>query len=217
MTNIASFIDHTALKPDTTSAKIDQLCEEALEHKFASVCVNPHFISRVVKNLEGSTVLPCVVTGFPLGANTPEVKIYETEQVLYAGAKEVDTVINISAVIAQDWELIHKEISGMSCACAKSGANLKVILETCLLNRSQIVKACEVAVESGADFVKTSTGFSTAGADLETVALMRGTVGDKAGVKASGGIKTYEDALNMINAGASRIGSSSGVKLLNPS
>ena len=216
MDNIASFIDHTALKPDTTPETIDRLCEEAIEHKFASVCVNPHFIDRVVKNLQGSTVLPCVVTGFPLGANTPEVKIFETQQVLAAGAKEVDTVINISALIAQDWELIHKEISGMSCACAKSGANLKVILETCLLNRSQIIKACEIALESGADFVKTSTGFSTAGADVDTVALMRSAVGDKAGVKASGGIKTYEDALRMIKAGASRIGSSSGVRLLKP-
>jgi deoxyribose-phosphate aldolase len=216
MLNIASYVDHTALKPDTTIETVELLCQEALDNNFASVCVNPHYIQRVSALLSHSDVKSCVVTGFPLGANLSATKIAETKSVLELGAQEVDTVINIAAVIAGEWDFIHNEIYGMSCACLKSGAHLKVILETCLLNRSQIIKACEVAVAAGADFVKTSTGFSNAGADAEIVSLMKQTVGGKARVKASGGIRSYNDAVRMINAGADRLGSSSGVKLLKP-
>ena len=216
MPNIASYIDHTALKPDTSLQTIEKLCEEAIENNFASVCVNPHYIQALVQLLETSSVKACVVSGFPLGANLPDVKLFETEKVLELGAQEVDTVINIAAVIAEDWNLIHNEISALSEACHKSGAILKVILETCLLNRGQIVNACKVAVAAGADFVKTSTGFSALGAQPEIVSLMKETIGNEALVKASGGIRTYHDAVVMIEAGADRIGSSAGVKLLKP-
>jgi len=151
-----------------------------------------------------------------LGATLTEIKAIETEKVLDLGAQEVDMVINIAALYDRNWSLISEEISTISCSCQKSGALLKVILETCLLNRSQIVKACQISVEAGADFVKTSTGFSKDGALAETVGLMKETVGDKAQVKASGGIRTYEDAVKMINAGATRIGTSSGPALLIP-
>lgn len=216
MINLASYIDHTALKPETTLETVHKLCDEALEYGFASVCINPSFVEAVSQKLSGNQVKVCTVVGFPLGATTSAVKLFETDRVLSLGAQEVDMVINVGAVYDMDWALISKEISTISCSCIKSGALLKVILETCLLNRSQIVKACEVAVESGADFVKTSTGFSKSGADLESVALMKNTVGDRAQVKASGGIRTYEDAIAMINAGATRIGTSSGPTLLKP-
>ena len=213
---IAPFIDHTALKPQTTFKDVEKLCSEALEWGFASVCINPVFVKHTVKLLEGSKVLPCTVTGFPLGASAAQVKIYETEKALNDGAREIDTVINVGAAIEGDWKNIHKEISEIAAACKKSDAILKVILETCLLNRSQITEACKAVVDAGADFVKTSTGFSHSGAEVEIVSLMRQTVGESIGVKASGGIRTYEDALKMIDAGANRLGSSSGVKLLKP-
>ena len=216
MPDIAPYIDHTALKPETDLKTVHRLCDEALEYNFASVCINPHFVKPVAGRLTGSSVKVCTVVGFPLGATLPAVKLYETERVLELGAQEVDMVINVGAVYDMDWALISKEISSISCSCKKSGALLKVILETCLLNRRHIIKACEIAVDAGADFVKTSTGFSKAGADVETVALMKKTVGNKAQVKASGGIRTYEDALSMINAGADRIGTSSGPLLLKP-
>ena len=214
--NIAPYVDHTALKPDTSAEDVERLCQEAVEHGFASVCINPVFVKQTSELLAGSAVVPCTVTGFPLGASETSVKIFETEKALEAGAREIDTVINISAAIAGDWKFIHKEISGISCSCRKSGALLKVILETCLLNRSQIIRVCQTVVEAGADFVKTSTGFSKAGADPETVALMRETVGNETGVKASGGIRSFDDAVRMIEAGASRLGSSSGIRLLKP-
>ena len=214
MLNIASYIDHTALKADTTLSTVETLCQEAVEHQFASVCVNSHFTSSVVSLLKNTPVKACIVTGFPLGANLPEVKLFETQKVLDLGAQEVDTVMNVAAAIADQWDIIYNEIVPIAESCKKSGAVLKVILETCLLNRSQIVKACEVIVAAGADFVKTSTGFSHAGANLETVTLMKQTVGNSAMVKASGGIKTNDDALKMIEAGADRIGSSSSVRLL---
>ena len=216
MLNISSYIDHTALKTETDFRQVHQLCDEALEHKFAAVCVNPFFVETVAERLRGSSVKTCAVVGFPLGATLSEVKIYETEAVLDLGAQEVDMVINVAALYDVNWSLISKEISALSCSCHKSGALLKVILETCLLNRSQIIKACQVSVEAGADFVKTSTGFSKSGADTDTVSLMKQTVGEKAQVKASGGIRTYEDAVAMINAGAARIGTSSGPALLKP-
>lgn len=217
MLDVSSYIDHTALKTETTLEIVNKLCDEALEHKFASVCINPSFVETVSKRLCGSSVKTCTVVGFPLGATTADVKLYETNKVLDLGAQEVDMVINVGAAYDMNWGLISKEISAISCSCQKSGALLKVIIETCLLNRSQIVKTCEIAVESGADFVKTSTGFSKSGADIESVRLMKETVGDRAEVKASGGIRTYEDALAMIKAGATRIGTSSGPALLKPS
>ena len=217
MIDIAPFIDHTALKPETVESDVLRLCQEAKQYGFASVCINPCFVELVSRELAGSEVKTCTVVGFPLGATTTDVKLFETEKVLALGAEEVDMVINVGAAYDMNWSLISQEISAISCSCRKSGALLKVILETCLLNRSQIVKACEVAVDSGADFVKTSTGFSKSGADIESVTLMKSTVANKAEVKASGGIRTYEDALAMINAGASRIGTSSGPALLKPS
>ena len=178
--DIASYIDHTALKTETDFQTVNKLCDEALYHKFASVCVNPYFVETVAHRLSGSGVKTCSVVGFPLGATFSEIKVAETERVLALGAEEVDMVINVAALYDMNWTLISKEISSISCSCQKSGALLKVILETCLLNRSQIIKACQVAVEAGADFVKTSTGFSKSGADVETVSLMKQTVGDKA-------------------------------------
>ena len=216
MIDLSSYIDHTALKPETTLQTVNKLCDEALKYGFASVCINPSFVKVVSDRLSGSDVKVCTVAGFPLGATTTEVKIYETEKALGLGAQEIDMVINVGAAYDMNWALISKEISSLSCSCKKSGALLKVILETCLLNRGQIKKVCEIAVDSGADFVKTSTGFSTSGADIATVKLMKETVGDRAQVKASGGIRTYEDAVAMINAGATRIGTSSGPGLLKP-
>ncbi|MCM8541250.1 MAG: deoxyribose-phosphate aldolase [Lentisphaeraceae bacterium] len=216
MIDLSSYIDHTALKTETSQETVHKLCDEALKYSFASVCINPSFVKTVSSRLSGSQVKTCTVVGFPLGATTTESKVYETENVLALGAQEIDMVINVGAAYDMNWALISKEISTISCSCIKSGALLKVILETCLLNRSQIIKACQIAVESGADFVKTSTGFSTSGADIESVKLMKETVGDKAQVKASGGIRTYEDAVAMINAGATRIGTSSGPGLLKP-
>ena len=216
MLNIAPFIDHTALKPETGIDTVNKLCSEAIEFGFASVCINPYFVQNTAEKLHGTNVKVCTVVGFPLGASIPEVKYFETEKVLSLGAQEVDMVINVGAVYDMNWSLISEEISTISCSCRKSGALLKVILETCLLNRRQITKVCEIAVDAGAEFVKTSTGFSKAGADVETVALMKEVVGEKAQVKASGGIRTYEDAVSMIDAGATRIGTSSGPLLLKP-
>lgn len=212
--NIASYIDHTALKPETTWDAVDTLCQEAIEFGFASVCINPYFVKHTALRLQGSPVLTCTVTGFPLGVTVPAVKLYETQKVLEDGAQEVDTVMNIAAALAGDWQFVEAELRQIANACKKSNATLKVILETCLLNRSQIVQACKCAVDAGADFVKTSTGFSHSGAVAEVVELMRQTVGQHIGVKASGGIRTHQDALCMIKAGANRIGSSAGIKLL---
>ena len=205
-------IDHTVLKPETQEAAVIKLCEEALEHNFASVCVNPTFIELCAKMLKGSEVKVCTVIGFPLGANTKEVKGFETKDAVSKGADEIDMVINIGALKDKKDEYVYEEIKYIKECC--QGKLLKVIIETCLLTEEEKVRACELSVKAGADFVKTSTGFSTGGATKEDIALMRKTVGPDLGVKASGGVRTYEDMITMVEAGATRIGTSNGVKLM---
>ncbi len=209
---VAGLVDHTLLKPNATPEQISALCDEAIQYDFASVCVNPANIAQAAKKLAGSGVAPCVVIGFPLGANTSAVKAYETTEVIALGAEEVDMVINIGAAKAGDWALVQKDIEAVVGA-AKDKALVKVIIETCLLTDEEKVQACLAAKRAGADFVKTSTGFSTGGATVADVRLMRETVGPNMGVKASGGVKDYASAVAMVKAGANRLGTSSGVKI----
>lgn len=208
----ASYIDHTLLKPEASVEQIKKICAEALENKFASVCVNPSNIGLAAKELAGSSVAPCVVIGFPLGATIPEIKAAETKACIALGAKEIDMVINIGAVKSRDWELVKRDIEAVT-AAAKGAALVKVIIETCLLTDEEKVKTCTIAKFAGADFVKTSTGFSTGGATAADVALMRAAVGPEMGVKASGGIKNAAAAKEMIAAGATRLGTSSGLEI----
>jgi len=210
---IQDYIDHTLLKPEATKEQVRTLCIEAKEYEFSSVCVNPFYTSLVSKELEGSEVKTCVVIGFPLGATASQVKTFEAETAVRAGAQEVDMVINIGALKDTDYDVVEEDIKAVVDA-VKGKALVKVIIETCLLTDEEKAKACELATKTGAHFVKTSTGFSTGGATLGDVALMRKTVGNKAGVKASGGIRDYKTALAMIEAGATRIGTSSGVKIM---
>ncbi len=205
-------IDHTLLKADARYEDIKTLCDEARQYDFASVCVNPHFIPTCAKLLKGSNVKVCTVIGFPLGQTLTSVKVYETEQALKAGADEIDMVINISNVKAGRDDLIKDEIAAIKRAC--DGHLLKVIIETCLLTDEEKERVCRIAVSAGADFVKTSTGFSTGGATIEDVTLMRHVVGPHIGVKASGGVRTLEDVKKMVAAGATRIGTSGGVKIM---
>ncbi|WP_409301764.1 deoxyribose-phosphate aldolase [Peribacillus sp. SCS-155] len=211
--DIARLIDHTLLKADATKKEIKTLCEEAREYKFASVCVNPVWVRYAVELLAGSEVKVCTVIGFPLGANTPETKAFEAENAINNGAEEVDMVINIGALKDKDDELVEKDIRAVVEA-SKSKALTKVIIETSLLSEEEKVRACKLAVNAGADFVKTSTGFSTGGATVEDVALMRKTVGPDIGVKASGGVRSAADAKNVVDAGATRIGASAGVSII---
>ena len=210
---INKFIDHTALKPNTNKKAILKLIEEAKEHDFASVCINPCWIPLANKELQGSDIKVCTVIGFPLGANTTETKVFETKDAIQKGAQEIDMVINVAMLKDKDYNYIENEIKQIVLA-SKDKAIVKVILETCLLTDEEIIMASKLAKNAGADFVKTSTGFSTGGATVHDVTLMRKTVGEDMGVKASGGIHTHEEAMAMINAGASRIGASAGVKLL---
>lgn len=209
---LASYIDHTLLKPEASRAQIKAVCDEAKQYHFASVCVNPSWLPYIAEELKGTGVAPCCVIGFPLGAALSCVKAFEAQEAVAAGAEEIDMVINVGAVKSGDWELVREDISAVN--TAKGNAKLKVIIETCLLTDEEKVRVCEIAKEVGADFVKTSTGFSTGGATVHDVALMRKTVGPDMGVKASGGIRTLEDALAMIEAGASRLGASAGVKIV---
>ena len=211
--SIASMIDHTLLKQDATGEQIDRLCAEAAEYHFASVCVNPYYVVRCVKNLKGTGVKVCTVVGFPLGATTMETKVFETLQAVASGAEEIDMVINVCALKSGHIRGVEQEIQAMS-AAVEGKAILKVIIETCLLTDEEKVLACQIAKRCGADFVKTSTGFSTGGATVEDVALMRRTVGPEMGVKASGGIRDYAKAKAMIDAGASRIGASAGIAIV---
>lgn len=211
--DIRKLIDHTLLKPDASEEAIKSICDEAKEHGFKSVCVNPSRVGFVAEQLEGSDVLPCCVIGFPLGATLPEVKAFEAAAAIEEGAKELDMVINIGAAKDGNWELVKKDIEAVVTA-ANGEAAVKVIIETCLLTDEEKVLACQCAMEAGAGFVKTSTGFSTGGATEQDVALMRKVVGENLGVKASGGVRTPEDAEKFIKAGASRLGTSNGVKLL---
>ncbi|WP_019421316.1 deoxyribose-phosphate aldolase [Paenibacillus sp. OSY-SE] len=211
--SIAGIIDHTLLRADATKEDIAKLTEEAKQYQFASVCVNPAWVAYSAEQLAGTQVNVCTVIGFPLGAATSAVKAYETKDAIANGANEVDMVINIGALKAQDYELVEKDIKAVVEA-ASGKALVKVIIEACLLTDEEKVRACELAVKAGADFVKTSTGFSTGGATREDVALMRSTVGQRAGVKASGGVRSLEDMNGMIEAGATRIGASSGVHIM---
>ncbi|MEW4287475.1 deoxyribose-phosphate aldolase [Rossellomorea marisflavi] len=210
---IANMIDHTLLKPEATKEQVEILCQEAKEYTFASVCVNPTWVSYAHELLEGTQVKVCTVIGFPLGASTPEVKAYETKDAIANGATEVDMVINIGALKSGDDALVKRDMEAVV-AASKGKALSKVIIETCLLTDEEKVKACKLAVEAGADYVKTSTGFSTGGATVADITLMRETVGPDIGVKASGGVRSLEDAQNMIEAGATRLGASSGVKIM---
>ena len=205
-------IDHTNLKQDAQEADIIKLCDEAKEHHFASVCVNPNYVSLCKERLAGSDVKVCTVIGFPLGQTTTTAKIDETKDAIFEGADEIDMVINVSWIKDKHYDKVLYEIQRLKRYC--HDRILKVILETCLLSDEEIVKACEIAKKAGADFVKTSTGFSKGGATVHAVELMRKTVGSDMGVKASGGIKTKEDMVKMVEAGASRIGTSSGVELV---
>jgi deoxyribose-phosphate aldolase len=211
---IARLIDHTLLKPDATYHQIVKLCTEAREHGFASVCVNPYWVPVTAQELLGNAAKTCTVVGFPLGANTTSTKIFEAGKALRSGAQEIDMVINIGALRSGDLAAVLSDIRGVAEETHGAGAIVKVIIETCLLTDPQKVTACRLAVEAGADFVKTSTGFSTGGATVEDVALMRKTVGPLTGVKASGGIRSLADFDKMVEAGATRIGTSSGVAIL---
>lgn len=210
---LEKYIDHTLLKPEATEADIIKICEEAKKYDFASVCVNAYYASLVSRELKGTDVKTCVVVGFPLGATTKEVKAFETKQAIENGAQEVDMVINVGALKAKKYDKVREDIKAVVEA-AKGKALVKVILENCLLTKEEIIKACELSKEAGADFVKTSTGFSTGGAKVEDVKLMRETVGPDMGVKASGAVRTREDADAVIAAGASRIGASASIAIV---
>ena len=212
-TNYASMIDHTLLKAEASKEQIEKLCAEAKEFGFASVCVNPTWVKYCSELLQNSDVLVCTVIGFPLGANTPAVKAFEAKDAIENGAQEVDMVINIGALKDRNYEQVQADIAAVVEA-AKGSAIVKVIIETCLLTEEEKVKACELSVAAGADYVKTSTGFSTGGATAEDIALMRKTVGPELGVKASGGVRSLEDMQKMVEAGATRIGASSGVAIM---
>ena len=209
---IASMIDHTLLKPESTPAQVEKLCAEAAEYHFASVCVNPVYIPLAARLLKDTGVKVCCVVGFPLGAIAPEQKAAEAASCAAMGAEELDMVIHIGAAKAGDWALVQRDIEGVVKAAA--GRTVKVIIETCLLTDEEKVKACEAAKAAGAHFVKTSTGFSTGGATTHDIALMRKTVGPEMGVKASGGIRDYATAMAMIEAGANRIGASAGIEIV---
>lgn len=212
--DIASSIDHTLLKPEATEAEIEQLCREAAEYGFASVCVNPGWVRKAYQILRCTDVLVCTVIGFPLGANTPDVKAYEARRAIFDGAREVDMVINIGALKSVNHELVERDIRAVVDVAHEAGAICKVIIETALLTDEEKVTACLLSKVAGADFVKTSTGFSKGGATVHDVELMRRVVGAEMGVKASGGVRDFAGAQEMIKAGASRIGASVGVKIV---
>jgi len=211
---LARMIDHTLLKPDATQQEIAQLCFEARKYGFASVCINPAWVGLCSQLLQGAPVKVCTVIGFPLGATAPEVKAFEAQNAIQQGAAEIDMVINIGALKARDLEMVAKDIRGVVTASHARGAIVKVIIETVLLTDEEKTIACLLSKEAGADFVKTSTGFAGGGATVNDVALMRRAVGPEMGVKASGGVRTFEDAESMIKAGATRIGASAGVKII---
>jgi len=212
MKSIPSMIDHTLLKQDATKDLIEDLCNEAMEYNFASVCVNPTFVKFCEGLLKGTDVKIATVVGFPLGANTKEVKAFETIDAINNGATEIDMVINIGALKDKDYKTVKEDIEEVVNA-AKSKAIVKVIIETCLLTEEEKIKACEISKDAGADFVKTSTGFSTGGATVEDVKLMKSIVKDDLEIKASGGVRDLKTAMEMIEAGATRLGTSSGIKI----
>ena len=211
---IARLIDHTALKADASQAQIVKLCEEAKEHGFAAVCVNASYVALCHKLLSGTDIEIAAVVGFPLGATLPEVKAYEAQRAIAVGATEIDMVIHVGALKSKQYDRVLQDIAAVVQACHAKDAVLKVIIEAAMLTDEEKVAACYLAQEAGADYVKTSTGFGPGGATLEDVALMRRTVGSEMGLKAAGGIRTYETALAMVAAGATRIGASSGVQIV---
>jgi deoxyribose-phosphate aldolase len=216
--NIAQYIDHTLLKPDATLDQITKLCDEAKQYGFASVCVNPFYVRHCAKLLDGSPVKVCTVVGFPLGANTSRIKTREARQAIKDGAQEIDMVINVGALKAGDDDAVYKDIRKVVKVCKKRDVVSKCILETSLLNEDEKRRACEAAKRAKADFVKTSTGFSGGGATIEDVTLMSNAIaGTGMGVKASGGIRNFHDAERMIEAGATRIGASAGVRIVEES
>lgn len=212
ITTYNKFIDHTSLKPQTTKKEIKILCNEAKKFKFASVCVNPCFVEFAAKELKGTEVKVCTVIGFPLGANTTETKVFETKDAIKKGAQEIDMVINVGKLKENDYKYLTNEIAAVKKACGKK--ILKVIIETCLLSDKEKVEICKCIKNAKADFVKTSTGFSTGGACLEDIKLLKKTVKNSLLIKASGGIKTKDEMLKMIKAGANRIGTSKGTSLI---
>jgi deoxyribose-phosphate aldolase len=211
---IARLIDHTLLKPEASQEEVRKVCEEALQYHFAAVCVNPWNVPQAAALLRGSTVKVCTVVGFPLGAALPEVKVFEAGKSIELGAQEIDMVINVGALKSGELDVVEADIRGVVEASHHGGAICKVIIETALLTRDEKIQASLAAKNAGADFVKTSTGFSTAGATPDDVRLMRQTVGANTGVKAAGGVRTLEDLQNMVAAGATRIGASAGVKII---
>ncbi|MEG1312285.1 MAG: deoxyribose-phosphate aldolase [Romboutsia sp.] len=211
--SIAQMIDHTVLKAVATTEDVKAICSEAKEYNFFSVCINPTHVALAKKELEGSDVAVCTVIGFPLGANTPQVKAFETKDAIKNGADEVDMVINIGALKDKNYDLVFEDIKAVVDAANKE-ALVKVIIETCYLTDEEKVKACELAVKAGTDFVKTSTGFGTGGSTPADIKLMRETVGINIGVKASGGVRNNNDAIAVIEAGASRIGASASIAIV---
>ena len=207
-------IDHTLLRPEATAAEIRQLCAEARQYGFASVCVNPYWVPLAAHELLGTAVRVCTVVGFPLGANVTDIKVAEAEAAVRAGAQEIDMVLNVGELRGGNEEAVRRDIEAVTASAHRLGAIVKVILETALLKDPQKAAACRIAQSAGAEFVKTSTGFSTAGATVHDVALMREAVGPEMGVKASGGIRALEDLEKMVAAGATRIGASSSVKIV---
>lgn len=211
---LARLIDHTLLKPEASRDDIRRVSEEALKYGFASVCVNPTNVAQVAEVLRASDVRVCTVAGFPLGATMTQVKVYETEQSIKLGAREIDMVINIGALRSGDYKAVEDDIRTVVEACHRGGAICKVILECVLLSDDEKRRACQIAKDAGAEFVKTSTGFGPGGATVEDVRLLRSAVGPEMGVKAAGGIRTFEDLTRMIEAGATRIGASASVKII---
>jgi deoxyribose-phosphate aldolase len=211
---INQFIDHTLLKPDANVEQVEKLCREARDYSFYSVCINSYYVKTALRCLSGSNVKVCTVVGFPLGASTMETKRFEAMKSIAEGAREIDMVLNISAVKSNEWQYALDDMSSLAQVCHQQGALLKVILENCLLNEDEKKKACALAVKAGVDFVKTSTGFSSGGATVEDIRLMRAAVGKDIGVKASGGIRDFATAMRMIEAGATRLGTSASVEIL---
>jgi deoxyribose-phosphate aldolase len=212
--DVASLIDHTLLKPDATQADVEALCREAREHRFATVCVNPTWVSLCARLLDGTGVGVCSVAGFPLGATTPDVKQYEARRAIFDGAGEVDMVINVGALKSGDLRLAGRDIDAVASACRDAGCLSKVIIEAALLTDEEKIAVCILAKSAGADFVKTSTGFGPGGATVADVALMRQAVGAELGVKAAGGVRDYAAVRAMVAAGATRIGASAGVRIV---
>jgi deoxyribose-phosphate aldolase len=215
--DVAGMIDHTLLKPDATRAEIETLCREAVEFGFASVCVNPTWVASCARLVRGTRVVVCSVVGFPLGANTADTKQYETRRAIFDGAREIDMVINVGALKSGDLYLVEQDIRAVTSPCREASVISKVIIETALLTDEEKVTACTLAKAAAADFVKTSTGFGPGGATAADVSLMRKVVGEDMGIKASGGVRTLEGVKAMVAAGATRIGASAGVRIVQQS